>query len=146
MDAIDYRKFYDDERYLLDEVGPCFRQTGELDAADFYTVLIWKAERAKKYHKKRLEKIAGGRFQEAVAQIADDLYRCVDGKRRLELLMSKWSFLLPTASAILTILYPEEFTVYDWRTCDELRCAYEPWCARDFSESLGATTYHSSRP
>jgi hypothetical protein len=36
--------------------------------------------------------------------------------------MSEWRFWLPTASAILAMLYPDNFTVYDIRTCDEI-CA-----------------------
>ena len=32
----------------------------------------------------------------------------------------KWGFLLPTASAILTVLYPDTFTVYDTRVCQVL--------------------------
>jgi hypothetical protein len=31
-----------------------------------------------------------------------------------------WGFRLPMASAILTVLYPEDFTVYDVRVCDVL--------------------------
>lgn len=34
--------------------------------------------------------------------------------------MQDWGFLLPTASAILTMLYPDRFTVYDIRACNEL--------------------------
>ena len=32
--------------------------------------------------------------------------------------MTRWGFLLPMASAILAILYPKEFTVYDRRVCE----------------------------
>ena len=34
--------------------------------------------------------------------------------------MTKWAFRLPTASAILTVLYPDVFTVYDRRVCKVL--------------------------
>lgn len=51
MEKIDYLKYYDVEKYLLEEVGKRFRETGELEPADFYTILIWKAERAKNRHK-----------------------------------------------------------------------------------------------
>jgi hypothetical protein len=129
-------KFYDSEDYLLGEVGPAFRETGNLDSADFYTILIWKAERAKNRHKKRLMEIAKGSFQDAVADIAKQLWEAPDGRHRLEILMNRWWFLLPTASAILTILYPEEFTVFDWRVCDELKYNYQPWCSRGFSDAL----------
>jgi hypothetical protein len=33
--VIDYKKYYDVEAYLLNEVGPLFRQTGTLDRKDF---------------------------------------------------------------------------------------------------------------
>lgn len=36
------------------------------------------------------------------------------------MLVKKWEFFLPTAAAILTILYPDEFAIFDWRVCDEL--------------------------
>jgi hypothetical protein len=35
-------------------------------------------------------------------------------------LLTKWGFRLPTASAILAVLYPDKFTVYDIRVCDVL--------------------------
>jgi hypothetical protein len=135
MDEIDYRKFYDDELYLIDEVGPRFRETGALEPADFYTLLIWKAERVKNHHKKRLTGIAGS-FETAVRQIASELHNNSTDKHRLELLLEKWWFSLPTATAILTILYPDTFTVYDWRVCDEVGIDYEPWCSRSFSDAL----------
>jgi hypothetical protein len=34
----------------------------------------------------------------------------------------------------LTILYPEDFTVYDYRVCDEVGERYTPWLS--FSERL----------
>lgn len=37
-----YLKYFDDEAYLLDEVAPRFRETGHIDPADFYMMLIWK--------------------------------------------------------------------------------------------------------
>jgi len=39
--------------------------------------------------------------------------------------MEKWEFALPTATAILALLYPEDFTVYDWRVCDEVGRTYK---------------------
>jgi hypothetical protein len=129
----DYRKFYDDETYLLD-AGSHFRETGQLDAADFYMLLMWKANRAKNYHRKRMKRQAGS-FDAAVAAIAVDIHRAADGKGRLQVLMDKWLFALPTATAILALLYPDEFTVYDWRVCGELPGqSYKPW--RAFSDGL----------
>lgn len=133
MNGIDYRKFYDDEGYLLDEVGPNFRKTGELEAPDFYMLLSWKANRAKNYHRDRLKDKCGG-FQGAVSAIAADLHATAGRKEKLQLVMTKWEFYIPTATAILAILYPDDFTVYDQNVCKEVQCRYTPW--RDFSDKL----------
>ena len=132
----DYLKFYDYEHYLLTEVGPRFRKTGELSAADLYLVFIWKANRAKNYHRDRLKGLVPTRcFQDAADAIASSLRRCTGEKERLEMLMNKWGFQLPTASAILTIFYPDEFTVYDYRVREELGLT-ENLSQRVFSDSL----------
>jgi hypothetical protein len=40
--------------------------------------------------------------------------------------VTKWEFALPTATAILAILYPDEFTVYDVVVCEEIDDQYRP--------------------
>jgi hypothetical protein len=136
MNETNWGKYYDTEKYLLDNVGESFRKTGKLEPADFYTILIWKAERAKNRHKERLKKIAGGNFEGAVRKISSELSEGSEHRCRLEVLMTTWQFRLATASAILTILYPDDFTVYDWRVCEEVQHDYNPWCSRGFSEEL----------
>ena len=132
LDQVNYQEFYDDEAYLL-KVGEEFRKSGKLDTADFYMLLAWKADRAKNYHRERLKNIAGD-FPAAVARLAADVFKAPDGKSRLEILMTKWAFYIPTATAILTIFYPDEFTVYDTVVCHELSYPYRP--DRHFSEKL----------
>lgn len=132
---MDYKKFYDDERFLLDEVGPNFRRTGELDAIAFYMLLNWKAPRAKNYAKKRLKAKAGS-FKAGVRKLADDLHKAATNKRRLKILMEYWEFSLPTATAILAILFPADNTVFDWRVCDQVGVDYKPWNQRAFSDAL----------
>ncbi len=131
---IDYRKFYDDEEHLL-EVGRVFRADGTLAAVDFYMLLAWKANRAKNYHRERLKEQAGT-FQAAVAGIAFDLSTAGNPKDKLQVLMEKWWFALPTASAVLSLLYPDEFTVYDQVVCGELQHPCRPWLS--FSDRLWA--------
>jgi hypothetical protein len=41
-------------------------------------------------------------------------------KEKLRHLLETWGFRLPMASAILTVLYPDEFSIYDVRVCDTL--------------------------
>ena len=38
----------------------------------------------------------------------------------MKVLISDWGFRLPMASAILTVLYPNAFTIYDVRVCEVL--------------------------
>ena len=132
-DKIDYRKFYDDEQYLL-EVGQAFRKGEPLDAVDFYMMLVWKANRAKTYHRERLKRISGKSFKDAVSMIASGLRDRSEAADRLELLMCDWGFALPTATAVLTLLYPEQFTVYDVLVCGEIGWRPRPYLS--FSPKL----------
>jgi hypothetical protein len=126
MDGVDYLDYYNDEHYLLDKVGPRFRKTGNLEPSDFLMILVWKANRAVGHHIKRLQERGECSFNEAVSRIAQSLHSCTRPKEKLQLLITKWWFALPTATAILTILYPEEFTVYDVIVCEELKHKYRP--------------------
>lgn len=48
------------------------------------------------------------------------------------MLKENWGFRLPTATAILTVLYPEEFTIYDVRVRHQLnQTVYE---SKDFEK------------
>jgi hypothetical protein len=123
----DYLKYYDLEHYLLEEVGPRFRSSGAIEPIDLFMILIWKANRAKTKIRDKLKKQANGNFSDAVGQIAAALSKAEDRKERFGILMGDWGLRLPMASAILTILYPEDFTVYDRRVCDMLHFPYKDW-------------------
>ncbi len=121
------------EPYLLDVVGAHFRKTGQLSPGDFWLILIWKANRAKNHQRRRLER--DRTFDDAVEAIAEQLHGADKPQERLQVLMATWGMRLPTASAVLTVLYPEEFTVYDIRVCNQLE-AFHPLAHRPFSETL----------
>lgn len=56
-----------------------------------------------------------------MAEIAEGIYSAEGDEARLALLMNdRWEFRLPTASAILSVLYPGRFSVYDIRACETL--------------------------
>lgn len=118
--ALDPIAYYNPETYLFPELAPRFAETGQLDPAAVYLILDWKAPRARTRHLARLAKLAGGSFDAAVHGIAADLRAAAGPERRLNVLLTKWGFRLPTASAILAVLYPETFTVYDIRVCEAL--------------------------
>lgn len=136
--AHDYSKYYDLERYLLTDVNRRFLENGTIKAVDFFMILIWKANRAKNKHKKRLTKISDGSFPKAVERISRSLFASADRKQRLKILMNEWGFRLATATAILTVLYPKQFSVYDVRVCGQLRPPgrYNKLAAQRFSEHL----------
>lgn len=114
---MDFKKYYYLEQYLFDEVGPLFRKTGELSAENLLCILIWKANRSKTKTLQKLTKRYKNDIRQAALRFAVDIYDQPTPKDRLKILIKTWGLRLPTASAILTVLYPEEFTVYDVRVC-----------------------------
>ena len=131
---MDFEKYYHLETYLINEVGERFRKNGELTALDFYLILTWKANRSKTETKTRLERL-GGSFSAAVSKISRALAESLEPKDKLQVLMSDWKFRLPMATAILTVLFPDDFTVYDIRVCDSLK-RFHNLAARTFSDAL----------
>lgn len=117
---MDYRSYYDMEDYLFSTVRSRFLSEGYLNAFDFFCIIIWKANRAKTKIAKRLKKKGYNNLDEAVRALTTELALQKSDKERLRCLIQYWGFLLPMASAILTVLYPEEFTIYDVRVCDSL--------------------------
>lgn len=121
---IDFLEIYNLEKYLLDDVGPRFRHTARIDPTDFFMIIIWKSNRVKTTIRDKLKKRVDGDFSVAVAKISEQLSSSKTSKDRLGILMRDWGLRLPMASAILTILYPHEFTVYDRRVCGVLNLPY----------------------
>ena len=83
------------------------------------TIVIWKANRAKAYVARRLLDRYGD-LERAAQQLSEAVWQAPDDEARLAVLMGQGGFALPMASAILTVLYPDRFTVYDRRVCDAL--------------------------
>ena len=102
----DYRKFYDLENYLFEEVSRRFSEHGYLKAFDFFCIVIWKANRSKSKIAKRLLSKGHPDLDSAVVALTKSLANAADDKARMKILIVDWGFLLPMASAILTVLYP----------------------------------------
>jgi len=116
----DYRKYAYLETYLLEEVRPRFHQQGALSAFDFFCIVIWKANRVKSLIAATLLQRGYPDLELAVRALTTALYAKAEPKERLRCLLDEWGLRLPMASAILTILYPDEFTIYDVRVCEAL--------------------------
>ncbi len=117
----DFLRLYNLEAYLFSEVTKRFREEGTLSAFDFFCIIIWKANRAKSKVAARLNKKGHSTLEEAVAALLNEIGKASDNRGRLEVLISQWRFRLPMATAILTVLYPEDFTIYDVRVCNVLK-------------------------
>ena len=77
------------------------------------------AERAKGRIKKKLQTCANG-LAAAVKTLTRAIHDAGSDEQRLRILLKDWVIPLPTATAILTVLQPERFTVYDFRARDQL--------------------------
>jgi len=120
-DQIDYVKLYGLESYLFEVVNPRFQQQGLLSSFDFFCIVIWKANRSKSTIAKRLLKKEHKNLEEASKALTSQIHQAPTAKEKMKVLMDEWGFLLPMTSAILTVLYPDTFTVYDVRVCQMLK-------------------------
>ncbi len=125
---MDYKKYYYLEEYLFNKVNSAFHERGFLTAEEFFCIIIWKANRSKSKIAKRIKEKSRDLglppdlgLQAIVKNLTEGLHKKNTQKERFAYLFKKWGFRLPMASTILTILFPEDFTVYDIRVCDSLK-------------------------
>jgi len=107
------------ENYLFGEVRGNFQKRGFLTPEEFFCIVIWKANRAKSKIKAKLLRRGGG-LEQIVKKLTNEIFKASESRERLKILLDGWKFNLPMATAILTILYPEDFTIYDIRVRGEL--------------------------
>jgi len=118
---LDPLRYYDLEGYVFDEVGPRFREKGWLSAFDFFSIVIWKSNRSKSYIAKKILRIGKLRDLDAASkQLTSEIAVAGSEEARFRVLFKAWEMPLPMTSAILTVLYPDDFTVYDTRVCSQL--------------------------
>lgn len=108
---LNYLKYYFIEDYLFREVRKNFKNNGYLSPEEFFCIIIWKSNRAKTAIKRKLLKL--GSLRGIVRKLTSEIFHATGTKQKLELLIKDYKFSLPMASAILTVLYPDDFTVYD---------------------------------
>lgn len=120
MNDTDCLRYYHLESYLFDAVSDSYRRTKTISVFDFFCIIIWKANRAKSKVAKRLLAQGHSTLEDAVAALVSAITRANEPKQRLKVLITDWGFRLPMASAILSVLFPEEFTIYDVRVCTTL--------------------------
>ena len=113
---MNYLKYYNLEDYLFTEVTNAFRDRGYLTPEEFFSIVIWKANRAKTAIKRKLAK--RGKNLAATAQnLTAQIHQAASDEERLRIFLSKdWAFSLPMATAVLTVLYPDNGELLNWAT------------------------------
>lgn len=106
-----YIELYDIEKYLFEVISPEVKKKGYISFNDFYQICMWKSARPKKRYLNNKELV------ESVTKRA--LLETDEGKR-IKILCELDGVGIATASAILTIIYPEKYAVIDVRDLEEL--------------------------
>ncbi len=114
-----YLEYYDIERYLFSKVNEHFHQDGYLCAFDFFSIVGWKSNRPKGMIREALRERCPD-LDQAVKSLTSEIDKAGDHENRLKILLDVRGIGLPMATAILTVLYPNHFTVYDTRVCNQL--------------------------
>lgn len=114
-----YKQYYSLEEYLFSEVSANFVNNKCLNEAEFFSIIIWKSNRSKtKVLKGVLES------KKSIKEITSELFKTKDDKERLGLLTGKngiGGIGIPIASAILTVCFPNNFTVADYRAVHAIK-------------------------
>ncbi|MCB0513401.1 MAG: hypothetical protein KDC60_03120 [Bacteroidetes bacterium] len=117
--ATHYIKYYDLENYILKEVRDNLNINGHLTAFNFFCIVIWKANRAKTKIAQRLLKYNPD-INQSVKDLTAKIFSATDDRQKLKVLIDDYQFRLPMSSAILSLRYPDNFSVYDVRVCNTL--------------------------
>lgn len=116
---MDYSKYYNIEDYLFGEVKNNFHKRGYITPEEFFCIVIWKANRAKSKIKDKVLKNKNN-LNENIKKLTSQIFKASSSREKLRILLEDWEFGLPMASAILTVLYPNDFTIYDIRVRSQL--------------------------
>jgi len=111
-------ELYSLERYLFAVVSQRFRDSQALSSYDFFAIVTWKSNRAKTKIKRGLAAL--GR---SVPSLMHEVSAATTTQAKVEVLLQVWGIGLAMASAILTVCYPEQFTVLDYRAWKTLQQA-----------------------
>jgi len=116
----DYRRFCDLESYLLDCAQRRFADKGYLFAFDLFCIVVWSGSESAQAVARKLRAQGFTSLDAAACVLTRDLSQHTHERERLRCLWAKWGLGLPLASAILSVLYPQECARYDARVCQAL--------------------------
>lgn len=105
-DAKKYLDLYNIEDYLFRIIGPRIRERGFIEFDDFYQICMWKSARQKQNYLKN---------KNVVKNISRKAFAENDESLKMKQLLNLKGVGIPTASAILTICFPDKYAVIDIR-------------------------------
>ena len=108
-----YLEYYWLEKYIEKKVKSAFVENNFLTAEQFFSIIFWKSKRPAK-------RIRAGLLNVAIKELTEAIDKEKDHDAKLDILLKRDGFDIAMASAVLTILYPKIFTVYDYRVRDQL--------------------------
>lgn len=117
---MDYLKYYWLEKDFFPEIYKFFRGEKYLTMEHFFSIIIWKRNASKTIIKRGLLATKKS-LNEVVKDLTEKIYYAETKEQKLEILLKQSGFQLAMASAVLTVLYPDIFTVYDWRVREQIK-------------------------
>src|ERR1700734_695552 len=110
MKTSEYLRYYFLEDYLFTDLHANFEKNKSLTPEEFLAIIIWKSNRQK------TNVVAGivaseQTVEKLMTQVAES-----EDLKNIELLIEIGGIGIPVASAILTVCYPDTFTVVDYRS------------------------------
>ena len=106
-----YLSLYNQEDYLFNFIGPQIRKRGFMKFDEFYKIGMWKSFRPKQKYLKN---------QNMIEEITKEAFREKDERKKVEKICSLKGVGVPTASAILTIVFPDKYAIIDIRCIEML--------------------------
>lgn len=110
-----YKKYYSLEKYLFEEVSNNFKKNHFLTNEEFFSIVIWKSPRVKTKVLKGIKKSG-----KTVKEITEKLFAEKDRGEKINILRKIYGIGIPVASAVLTVCFPDEFTITDYRATEAL--------------------------
>ncbi len=99
------------KKNLFDKIGPKAKKRGYLTFKEFYDICMWKSARPKKKYLKNQKRTVEDVTKKALSE--------KDERSRIQILTELHGIEIPTASTILTVIFPESYAVIDIR-CVEM--------------------------
>lgn len=111
-DLKEYKKYYFLEQYLFKDVSNNFKNHGFLTPEEFFAIVIWKRNASKTKIREGVRN-SGRTIREITSKIREQ-------KLNVLLFPKIPGIGIAFASAILTVCYPDDFTVVDYRATTSL--------------------------